>query len=575
MSSAAYPPVIIDPERQIRTACLLPGTPEEEIRCELGVRSLKPLDGQTSPKANSTSAEYEALSYTWGSWQETVTIKLNGRPFLVTQNLHRALRRLRRLSSPRCLWVDQLCIDQHGNQERNHQVRIMNEVFRMAARVLVWLGEVPDEDLQNIRDLYEQEYLRETKELQIASCTTEPSWWTRAWVVQEFAMAREEPTVCFGTREIQWARLFTLNVSGGSRELAMLDELPRRFARLRSGANVKRNLAYFGSTLAHTDCSNPRDKVFSLLGLLPSTYNGLIKADYDNAVETVFAGATSAAILADRSYEILGLVRRSKGSFNLPSWVVDYSFPDEDRTNVSSNIFAFRGLFRPAPSPWCHSQSSSCPDADYNATNATLSIRGLHFDTIRLSIPVIEPLYDAFQYQAPFYRRAVEAVYSKAFVSPLDHSDPYASSNSTRSVSYLTNALTSGIQLFMRGGWRIASDLAMFLLNSWTDKMRAKYGITGESSTKWSTGTSAYHRFVAGGQAFFVTTRGFLGLGPAGLKDDDVIVLPYGSNAPVALRQEGLDWRFLGFTHVRGIMEDELRKINPEIKFHEQTYVLV
>lgn len=129
MSSVAYPPVIIDPERQIRTASLLPGMPDEEIRCELDVRSLKPLHGQNGDITNPISPEYEALSYTWGSWQETVTIKLSGRPFLVTQNLYRALRRLRRLSSPRCLWVDQLCINQHGNQERNHQVRIMKEVF--------------------------------------------------------------------------------------------------------------------------------------------------------------------------------------------------------------------------------------------------------------------------------------------------------------------------------------------------------------------------------------------------------------------------------------------------------------
>ena len=39
------------------------------------------------------------------------------------------------------IFIDQICVDQANEQERNHQVSIMGEVFRGAATVHVWLGQ--------------------------------------------------------------------------------------------------------------------------------------------------------------------------------------------------------------------------------------------------------------------------------------------------------------------------------------------------------------------------------------------------------------------------------------------------
>jgi hypothetical protein len=88
---------------------------------------------------------YEALSYVWGARVGDSPILCNGRTLLVTANCRTALQYLRHRFIPRILWVDAICIDQGQStksvQERNHQVKVMGEVYNHASRVIAWLGE--------------------------------------------------------------------------------------------------------------------------------------------------------------------------------------------------------------------------------------------------------------------------------------------------------------------------------------------------------------------------------------------------------------------------------------------------
>jgi len=60
---------------------------------------------------------------------------------MVTDNCLTALRYLRPKKKARTLWVDAICIDQSSINERNHQVKLMGDVYKLARRVLIWLGE--------------------------------------------------------------------------------------------------------------------------------------------------------------------------------------------------------------------------------------------------------------------------------------------------------------------------------------------------------------------------------------------------------------------------------------------------
>jgi hypothetical protein len=59
---------------------------------------------------------------------------------LVPKNLFEALERLRHPKRIRVIWVDNVCINQADEEEKNQQVRQMDKVYRRASHVIVWLG---------------------------------------------------------------------------------------------------------------------------------------------------------------------------------------------------------------------------------------------------------------------------------------------------------------------------------------------------------------------------------------------------------------------------------------------------
>ena len=96
----------------------------------------------------------EALSYAWGFTDDPVRISvLDGGSHLlpITQNLDCALRHLRYKDKPRVLWVNAICINQSDLTERGHQVERMADVFRLADRVVAFLGPEVDDSTNAIR----------------------------------------------------------------------------------------------------------------------------------------------------------------------------------------------------------------------------------------------------------------------------------------------------------------------------------------------------------------------------------------------------------------------------------------
>ena len=117
----------LDWERsQISVLVLLPGACEDTIRCEL---SVEPLE-----------TKFEALSYVWGDAKDKQAIEVEEQTMMVIKNLEQALRHVLHLHEVRQLWVDAVCINQQDLDERNHQVWTMDEIYRGAERVVVWLG---------------------------------------------------------------------------------------------------------------------------------------------------------------------------------------------------------------------------------------------------------------------------------------------------------------------------------------------------------------------------------------------------------------------------------------------------
>ncbi|KAH9909287.1 HET-domain-containing protein [Xylariomycetidae sp. FL2044] len=355
----------IDSEgREIRLLELLPAeSPSSPLECKLHPVCL----------ASNPPPAYEALSYTWGGPAETGSphVTLNGVALPILENLDAVLRRLRPRGrgESRILWIDALCIDQSSLAERAAQVKLMRDVYDTAARVLLWLGEpAPGSELGLVRlaldqlasraagaryheavelgvlgreagagsslrssfSLSQHRLRMEREKDEIRELLCRP-WWSRVWIVQEAVVARTLRVLC-GEWEFEWERLADAREEdvvskqyGFTRilhpELASFadnsfDDLAgmrARWARkdTEAGGNNLYRLLYDLRRLA---CTDPRDRIFAFLGLVPADMGNIFRPDYSRPVAETYTEYCRAVIAKTGSLDILNCVREWRGA---------------------------------------------------------------------------------------------------------------------------------------------------------------------------------------------------------------------------------------------------------------------
>ncbi|PQE23458.1 heterokaryon incompatibility -domain-containing protein [Rutstroemia sp. NJR-2017a BBW] len=303
---------------EIRLLVLGPGT------------SSKPLDCKLIHTRMSLTPEYEALSYAWGDSSKPRQIHCNNRAINVTESLYSALRHIRDPIKSRTIWADAICINQHVDAEKNHQVALMGKIYSQAERTLAWIGEEEDDVVHDAFDFLERldRWLcgslegYSTKKLQnrihvpqqvlgefqsdwvpgfyryLGPLFRRP-WFTRLWIVQEVVLAKAVDIV-FGTRILSLDKILlpvsvlvlsvTLRSIPDGFDVNALANLFRIAAmrESRSTANADRGLTAMLDALSHGayfDISDPRDRIYALLGL---RYTPGFVADYTLSIDDVF-----------------------------------------------------------------------------------------------------------------------------------------------------------------------------------------------------------------------------------------------------------------------------------------------
>ena len=162
-----YTPLSSYDDKEIRTLELLPGSFDDPLEgtlhhCSLGFEYpdiVARLDGDAGALTSSTTFSrhtrhalssdgralfYTALSYTWGAPVFDCSLGCNGAVKHITRTLDSALRHLRRSDEAIMLWVDQICINQEDNADKERQVPLMSLIYRRALNTMIWLGEDND-----------------------------------------------------------------------------------------------------------------------------------------------------------------------------------------------------------------------------------------------------------------------------------------------------------------------------------------------------------------------------------------------------------------------------------------------
>lgn len=291
---------------------------------------------------------YEALSYTWGDDAATQIVEVtdtrrsssafHSSELYVRPNLHVALKHLRDLKSERILWIDALCINQEDEEEKNDQVKRMGDIFRLAYRVVVWLGDsTPDGSSGRAVDIlrYLGDQIEATKglvdlrspgareplwynftiPLQYDECDLhairqllERPWFDRLWIFQEICLANHRAVVQCGRDYISWCSLrraiMNLNVR---KEVKAV--IPRALSELRKELAFSQSRLDLSVALlitASAKCSIIHDRIFSILGLLHPAVVELIRADYTLPIEEIFQDVCLARMETTGLIDFLG-----------------------------------------------------------------------------------------------------------------------------------------------------------------------------------------------------------------------------------------------------------------------------
>ena len=101
----------------------------------------------------SSTGDYYALSYVWGTAAADRQISLNGASFRVTENLRTALKAIqnfhRTLKVSPWVWIDAVCINQQDVREKERQIPLMDQIYSRATSVLIWFSAMP-KDVQMV-----------------------------------------------------------------------------------------------------------------------------------------------------------------------------------------------------------------------------------------------------------------------------------------------------------------------------------------------------------------------------------------------------------------------------------------
>ncbi|RDW67046.1 hypothetical protein BP5796_09795 [Coleophoma crateriformis] len=358
-------------QRQIRLIRIRRRPFRSDIECELVVRDLDAV------------GPFYAISYAWGNVLPLQDIAINGKGYKVTQSAFKVLHAVGDRFASKFFWLDSISINQEDTAEKTAQVRLMTDIYRKASATIVYLGSTgylrgvasTMNNLSTIRSdkrSYRPEAMGAFSFLQghnapgysqaVQALYSLP-WFQRAWVLQEVAVAREV-FFMWGTEFLSWKTLLSgvqdvmqysvdpadvMIRSGLNSESVEFAETwighVNSFGKLASNIQsataihtmkmvqesiVSQQLPSLLDLLRQTHASastDPRDKIYALLGLADPKSLNSIEVDYVTTPKDIYISAARRILSGSTSTDIIlsagiGVPRKMLG---LPSWVPDWS----------------------------------------------------------------------------------------------------------------------------------------------------------------------------------------------------------------------------------------------------------
>ncbi|MCJ1288156.1 hypothetical protein MMC26_007511 [Xylographa opegraphella] len=588
-----------DGAKEIRTMTLLAGAMSAEIHVSIEKTSFV-TDG-TSPVP-----KFEALSYTWGLPDRTAEITvhddgLRTSTLAITHNLATALPYLRHEHEDRVLWVDAICINQDDLVEKSDQVARMADIYSHAELVITWLGPESEDSgraltlldslgsrirvdwvAQAMHSLAEDDRNLADRALPLPYSTAEHSavyklfcrsWFERIWIRQEIQLATKAVLVC-GRSTISWSS-FRNAVFCLSRK-PMIENVPAFSTRV----DFVEDLVDYGESYTalgwiiyqtrHCKCSEPKDRVYAVLGLLHEydRERWTFKPDYTSTTCQVYENASFSYMEAFGDLDLLrqcDLGNRSTG-LELPTWVPDWGSME----NV------------PLPIPFAMADCSSPGEYQRREREGggILEAMGVHFDSIKEVI--------GFDFIGTRDSRYEDVMELQRVASS------YPLTNTYIGGGMLVEALCRTFHLnIFRDSWDppVSSEISeqegrdAFSKILKTTPESFKENLDDDAVAQKYTDTVVKY---AKGRSFIVTENGYVGLAPVATQPGDQVCVLLGCITPLVIRPVGADptqFQVVGEAYVDCAMTGEafigplpdhfknLQKLDTERGYHRQAFL--
>lgn len=534
--------------------------------------------------------DFMALSYVWGDANDRrglIVVDLNDDPGAhhlaspkrlgVTANLAEALTHLPWPDSHSILWIDAICINQEDMDERAEQVKLMAEIYTSASRVLAWLGPSTHDSnlamnlLHRISDSIDVDWTSleiRTKDSQWTRESTLASmyfrllldltfslpwdgsesqalesffnrpWFERLWIRQEITLGAERAVLICGSSSIHWSAFRKAAIF-----LNMKVKDPRhpRFERWRARTALVADTCIHAKTwlgqllrqMQRAACADPRDRVYGIMGILPTVSKGLadkIRPDYQKPVMLVYQELLLAEMAVTGRADLLSECLIPKDSTTLTwssSWVPNWTVKREWDLYMTQQCADGQSAV-----------AASCAD------QGTLRIKGVLVATIvdMLEFPplivdnIVEPL------DMPPVVALIKEIAEKLDLSDIAHYRPSWSSTVLEALCYAFS-----------GGGHLKDHLSDQMVNSSTPSMAqfkrlVKFALEfndNASAPESDTDVKADVLLCTGSmfhacreRALLITREGYVGAGPAAAQPGDKIAVMLGCMRPLVLRPQ-------------------------------------
>ena len=371
-------------------------------------------------------------------------------------------------------------------------------------------------------------------------------WWERTWIVQEIWCASDAILQC-GTSIIKW-KTFQMAMDyseawddigdalEGMKRKSQWDTLRRRYTLAINLSKARVNGSSLSSLLWNTwdrASTDPRDKVFVVLGLVGDVEGVSVAPDYHKSVNQVYRETAHHIVAKEGRLDILLAASGVHGKDGLPSWVPDWRREAYEKKPV---LLVNRHLLMTL----CYSGSTdmvvlqghgyraagnSQPYCSFSQDLHVMTVLGIQLD----SIAEVWDVDIAAMRDGEFIKQAFDFILKSKFVS------------------------TEARQIVSAEGAHLATERhSSIVMTTLTGGGNVEYDMRAPTM-----------RNIMRQRRLFVTKQGYIGIGPVEARSRDVVFIISGCNFPIILRPRKDMFAVVGEAYMNGYMAGEALALAP------------